>query len=128
MDTARHHLTEAMESRAAELRLRWTDVATRAEISPSQLLRIRQGNAPITPFTAAGLEKALELEPGSIEAKLAGGELTPLGVAPRREPGNEEVDELLERLEALDAERAETLDRLKRELAALRKTRQRRAS
>jgi hypothetical protein len=121
MGTARENLADAMERRAmGDLGLRWTDVATRAGISQSQLLRIRQG-APITPFTAARLEEALDWEPGSIQTILDGGEPTPRGaVRDRRDVPNEEVDDLLAQLERLDAERAETLERLKTRLAQLR--------
>ncbi|MGI5155759.1 helix-turn-helix domain-containing protein [Microbispora sp. CA-102843] len=68
----------ALESRAEQLRLTWDAVADRAGMSVAHLRRIRKGETPITSQMAAGLEEALKLQPGSIDALLAGGAITPL--------------------------------------------------
>ena len=75
-DRARRHLSALMNARRADLRLRWDDVAARAEISVAHLRRVRGDQAPLTPFVAAAIEDALKWSRGSIERILQGGEPT----------------------------------------------------
>jgi AraC-like DNA-binding protein len=72
MNQDRDRLKAAIEDRALELRLRLRAVARRAEMSEANLFRIRNGEIAITPFAAAGIERALEWEPGTVEKVLAG--------------------------------------------------------
>ena len=75
-DPARRRLSALMDKRRADLRLRWDDVAVRAEVSVAHLRRVRGSQAPLTPFVAAAIEDALEWSRGSIERILQGGEPT----------------------------------------------------
>lgn len=71
---AAQRLNTAMDARRTELRLRWTQVAQRAGMTPRNLERIRKGETAITPFTAVAIERALEWAEGGVEAALAGAE------------------------------------------------------
>lgn len=66
-------LAAAMETRRAELRIKWQDVARRADISIATLGRVRRDEGDLTTDTKYGLEEALRWTRGSIDAVLAGG-------------------------------------------------------
>lgn len=67
-------LSEAMERRRLELRMKWTQVAERADLSQAGLGAIRRGERSPSPLTRARIEHALEWAPGSVDAILAGGD------------------------------------------------------
>lgn len=69
--TAQSDLGKAMDRRRIQLRLRWEEVAQRSGISTAHLRNIR-GGEPASAVTLAGLESALEWEPGSIAAVMNG--------------------------------------------------------
>jgi hypothetical protein len=75
MTPERERLKAAVDARTVELRLRLREVASRAHMSEPNLYRIRTGET-ITRAAKIALEEALEWEPGSIDAILAGGEPT----------------------------------------------------
>lgn len=75
---ARAELAAALDGQRTELRLKWTDVATRAGFSIATIHRARTTDGELTKEVKIGLEDALRLRRGSIDAKLAGGQLTPL--------------------------------------------------
>lgn len=72
MDADRQRLADAMEDRRLQLRLKWIEVARRAEMSESNLVRIRKGEIALTPLAARAIEDALEWEAKSIEGVLRG--------------------------------------------------------
>lgn len=72
-------LSEAMERRRLELRMKWTQVAERADLSQAGLGAIRRGERSPSPLTKARIEHAFEWTPGSVDAIQAGGEPTPAG-------------------------------------------------
>ncbi|MFF4417000.1 hypothetical protein ACFYY8_31150 [Streptosporangium sp. NPDC001559] len=76
-ESARLRLADAMDGRRKELRLRWEEIAERAEISGTHLRRIRRGESGFTDLVEVRLEEALLWSPGSIKAVLGGGEPTP---------------------------------------------------
>jgi transcriptional regulator with XRE-family HTH domain len=80
MDHAREQLAEQMNERRRELRLKWTEVARRARMSPQNLLRIRTGEISVTNDAADGLDHALQWQLDSVHSILAGGKPTPLDV------------------------------------------------
>jgi transcriptional regulator with XRE-family HTH domain len=69
-------LAAAMETRRADLRIKWQDVARRADISIATLGRVRRGEGDLTTDTKYGLEDALKWTRGSVDATLAGGNPT----------------------------------------------------
>lgn len=73
---ARERLNTAMDARRVDRRMRWVEVAERAQMSVQNLSLIRKGKINITDLAAANLEDALEWAPGSIAAVLAGGDAT----------------------------------------------------
>lgn len=76
MDETRERLAEEMAQRRKKLRLRWTQVARRADMSVQTLLRIRTGETAVTDFAAEGIEQALEWPTGHI-AGILGTEARP---------------------------------------------------
>ncbi len=70
-DEARRRLARAMDDRRVELRLKWTQVAQRADMSIAHLSRIRNNEAPLTDLAQANLEAALEWPRGAIGRILA---------------------------------------------------------
>lgn len=72
--THARRLSEAMEKRRLELRMKWTQVADRADLSGAGLSAIRRGDRSPSPLTRARIEHALRWAPGSVEAILAGGD------------------------------------------------------
>lgn len=97
MDPLRERLAERMATRAAQLHLPWSEVARRADMTPQNLLRIRQGDITVTSKAATGIDDALLWEDGSVFAILAGGEPTP-----RRKAGTTVEGEGIPRLVLLD--------------------------
>lgn len=75
-----HHerLASLMNDRRLELDMKWDEVAAAARIKPPTLRAIRNGMNRPSDLTARGLDRALDWEPGSVEAILAGGEPTPM--------------------------------------------------
>ena len=71
---ARHRLTELMEDRRRELRLRWQDVAEAGNVSLRALQAARLGDAEIRPLTQRGIEDGLRWPAGYIQAVLDGKE------------------------------------------------------
>lgn len=81
MDSAtnrRQQLDEWMNERRRELRLRWTEVARRADMSAENLRRIRRGQT-ISDDASDGIEDALHWPRGSIVAAVTRGE-RPVGL------------------------------------------------
>lgn len=74
--TDARRLSEAMEKRRLELRMKWTQVADRADLSGAGLSAIRRGDRSPSPLTRARIEHALGWAPGSVEAILDGREPT----------------------------------------------------
>ena len=72
---ARAELATALEDRRAYLRVKWKDVADRADISVPTLNRARNTDYPLTADVKNGIEDALDLDRGAIDRKLAGGPL-----------------------------------------------------
>lgn len=70
-DEAHKRLSDWMEEVAAELDLSWEEVAGRAGMSAVNLRRIRKGQ-DIPARTKRKLERALQVDDGSIDAVLAG--------------------------------------------------------
>lgn len=98
MDEARALLTEEMNARRKHLRLRWTEVARRAGMSPQNLLRIRTGAIALTDFATVGLEQALEWQSGYIDAFLATEDHASQLGADATEPGSARLDAAREAL------------------------------
>jgi transcriptional regulator with XRE-family HTH domain len=69
----RDQLDAWMEDRRRELRVRWSEVARRAGMSPQNLLRIRKGQISISWDAADGIEDALLWDRGSVEAAVLNG-------------------------------------------------------
>lgn len=93
-------LAAAMETRRADLRIKWQDVARRADISIATLGRVRRGEGDLTTDTKYGLEDALRWTRGSIDAVLAGGtptarESNPAPAAARHEWSADERRKIL---------------------------------
>jgi len=65
-------LNEAMEVRRLELDLNWKQLARKAGISDTALRKIRRGQNHGRPDTRYRLNKALQLEPGTLEAVFEG--------------------------------------------------------
>ncbi|OSZ56283.1 hypothetical protein OQI_33860 [Streptomyces pharetrae CZA14] len=84
-----------MNQRRLELGLQWRDLAAAAGISYEALRSIRRGVSAPADLTARKLDDALQWEPGSVRATLAGGTpalrqsdpTTPAPVAPTLTPG-----------------------------------------
>lgn len=75
MSTPRQRLAAYIEARRVELRLRWTDVAERAELSTETLRQIRKGTNELRPLTRGGIDRAMGWARGrGVDAILAGGE------------------------------------------------------
>lgn len=86
MDDTRKRLDDLMEARRKELRIRWTEVARRAGMSPQNLLRIRKGLIAVSWEAAKGIDYAMEWAAGSVESFVERGE------EPRRSTGARPVE------------------------------------
>ncbi|WP_242890120.1 hypothetical protein [Actinomadura litoris] len=75
-EIARARLDQLMDTRRAELRLRWKDVAARAGLTTEGLRNVRGGRGEIRSLTKRGIEEALGWTSGSIDSILGGGEPT----------------------------------------------------
>lgn len=84
----RRRLADLMDDRRIELDLAWEDVARRAGVTGMTLRRVRNNESAPPRRTAHKIDRALEWEPGSVEAILTGGEPTPV-------PLTEEQQELM---------------------------------
>lgn len=80
MSEPHERLGQAMNARRLDLRKQWKDIATGAKISTAALGAIRRGEYKPSALTARGIEDALDWEHGSVDAILAGGEPTPVGL------------------------------------------------
>lgn len=80
MDRLRQQLAEEMNERRRQLRMKWTEVARRAGMTPQNLLRIRNGEISVTDDAADGLDHALLWQRDSVHQILAGGKPVPLDV------------------------------------------------
>jgi hypothetical protein len=78
----RELLDVCMDERRRQLRLTWDQVATLAKIHRETLRQIRRRNSELRPLTKAGLEIALQWQPGSVDRILAGRGPLPLDQAP----------------------------------------------
>lgn len=76
MTPDRERLKAAIDARAAELGLRYREVASRAHMTESNLFRIRTGEIELSNAARIALEDALEWERGSMQAILDGGQPT----------------------------------------------------
>lgn len=87
---------EKLNRERRKLRLKWTDIARRADMSPQNLLRIRNGEITVSEDAAEGLDEAYEWTPGKgIDAILRDEEPT---ARPRRidiDPLRDEVEEAI---------------------------------
>lgn len=77
-ETFGNALDRHMNGRRKDLGLRWLDVAQRGGITTQTLRELRAGAREPRELTKAAIERALEWEPGSVDAILAGGEPTPV--------------------------------------------------
>jgi len=77
----RQRLATLMDTRRAELRYRWTDLAALSGISYEAIRAIRNGTGDIRLLTQRALETALQWEYGSIQAILDGRPPTPARTA-----------------------------------------------
>lgn len=111
MDETRKRLAEEMEQRRKKLRLRWTQVARRADMSVQTLLRIRSGETAVSDFAAEGIEQALEWPTGHV-AEVLGAQREQVP-EPQPEPVDPAVP-ILDELHRLDTKRygLELADRL----------------
>lgn len=75
-------LADALDRRRSELGLRWEDVSALSGVARSSIAKIRNGSVP-RQITRRDLERALQWEPFSIDAILAGGEPTPIADEPQ---------------------------------------------
>lgn len=91
-ETPRERLARLMNAQRLKLKLRWTHVADRAQMDESHLRRIRRGDIEITELAAQQIEEALDWQPGSVHAILAGG-------LPTTKPPRIEVDPLRDETE-----------------------------
>lgn len=82
--TNRRQLDDWMNERRRELRIRWTEVARRADMSVENLRRIRRGQT-ISDDAADGIEDALRWPRGSVKAAVTRGE-RPVGVPASESP------------------------------------------
>lgn len=73
-DERRASLDQLIDERRKTLRLRWSQLARRAGMTQENLLRIRKNRISISWEAAAGIERALLWEPGSVEAAVLHGE------------------------------------------------------
>jgi transcriptional regulator with XRE-family HTH domain len=96
----------AMTKRSLDVKKRWVQIAKEAGVSTAALGAIRRGEYRPSPHTARGIEDALEWEPGSIDAILAGGQ-----PKPKRTP-----DESIRSLQKSTQELRATLERLRAEI------------
>ncbi|MBX6385248.1 MAG: helix-turn-helix transcriptional regulator [Microbispora sp.] len=77
MSEPHERLDQAMEERRLELRMSWTALARKADISPQALRSIRRGEYRPSRITARALDDALEWGRGSVERILDDGEPVP---------------------------------------------------
>lgn len=80
MDHVRAQLAEEMNERRRQLRMKWTEIARRAGMTPQNLLRIRNGEISVTDDAADGLDHALQWERDSVHEILAGRKPVPLDI------------------------------------------------
>lgn len=66
-------LSQAMNDRRLDLRMRWTEIAAAAKISAEALRAIRRGSYRPSELTARRLDEVLGWTPGSVERILSGG-------------------------------------------------------
>lgn len=76
--SARARLTQAIEDRALELDLTWTEVADRSDMTEMNWRRIRSGAIALTKRSMTRIERALDWQPGSVAKILAGGQPDPI--------------------------------------------------
>lgn len=69
----RAQLDRLMDERRKELRIKWVEVARRADMSPQHLIRIRKGRVAISWEAADGINDALRWTRGSVEAFVTDG-------------------------------------------------------
>lgn len=87
-------LATAVLARRKELGLTQRGVAQAGEMSPDIIRNIenrRRTPKQVNPRTAAKIERALEWEPGSVAATVAGGKPTPIKAERARKPPNERI-------------------------------------
>lgn len=77
VDPARERLAALMNKRRLQLGMRWREVAQRAGMTEQNLIKIRKGTISVTEDAAAGIERALRWQPGSVFAILAGDDPVP---------------------------------------------------
>lgn len=97
---SRRRLDDLMNERRRELRIKWTEVARRAGMTPQNLLRIRKGQISISWDAADGIDDALQWERGGVQAIIDGRIPVKLLVARPQDP--ELRDENERRIWALD--------------------------
>lgn len=105
------NLEAAMQRRRVELRMSWRDVSTTAGMSYEGLRAIRKGGRHPNAVTKGRIEDALQWMPGSVDAVLAGGEVTP---AVTTTPDQASSSDELAAVEALLEQAMAELNRLKR--------------
>lgn len=96
-----------VRTRREALGLKWREVAAIAGVAPATIHRAnKNGGETLQPSTRRNVERALEWEPCSIDAILAGGEPTPVGTT--AEPEQTALADPVDRVMAMT--RAEMLD------------------
>jgi transcriptional regulator with XRE-family HTH domain len=107
-DSPPNALDVAITERCVELRMELRDLAKAAGMSEAYLRRIRRGLSIPRDLKAAGLEDALQWEPGSVQAVLQGRPPTPRLIQRRahKRTGRTLGEVLLERGLALPSELA----------------------
>lgn len=95
-----------MNDRRSELRMKWSDVASAADITTQALRNARKGD-PMRNLTKAAVEQALQWEKGSIDAIQQGRRPTP--------QASHDEDPLLRRARELQEESQRLIDEYQRQ-------------
>lgn len=102
-------LAARLKARRLELRLGQAETARRASVSRMTWYEWENGRRAPRDYNFAGIDEAMEWEPGGVEAILAGGDPTP--AQGRRQPTKAELRALLiARLAAVEAQYPEIHD------------------
>lgn len=78
MDDARQNLTDDLAAERARRGLTWVEVARALGMSAQNLARIRAGEISVSPGAGRAIERFLRWKPGSVAARLEGGQPEPV--------------------------------------------------
>lgn len=99
---AHHRLTELVKNRRKGQRLSLSAAARAAGINRDTWTDFENGTRRLREYNYAGIERALDWEPGSIDSILAGGDPKPMKGRPQHAmPGDDELVEEIERIRNL---------------------------